>query len=158
MNDAHLHIILVHIPIVLVPAGAVMLLVSLARRSQAASTAALSLLAVATIFAVPAFLLGEGAEELVEHLPGISESLIENHEEAADVALWLTVATGIASGASLLGLLLRQNWARHSRLVALLLAIVASASLSYAGSEGGKIRHPEAYATSEAGSQDNDDD
>lgn len=149
MNEAHLHLILAHIPIVLVPAGAAILLVGVLRRSPATSRVALSVLVAATLFAIPAFLLGEGAEEVVEHLPGISKDIIEEHEEAAEVAFWLTVATGVTSLLSLVAAQLQLTWSRRASLGTLLLAMAASAFLGYAAFQGGKIRHPEAYAAAQ---------
>lgn len=35
-------------------------------------------------YTMPAFATGDGAEEAIEHLPGISEKLIHTLEEAAD--------------------------------------------------------------------------
>lgn len=145
MNAAHLHIALVHIPIVLVPTATVLLLLALWRRQAVISNVALAIFVVATAFCVPAFLLGEEAEELVENRPGVSEDTIEEHEEAADVSFWLTVVAG--SGA-LLAFGLGRSAPKLRPLALKALAVVgtlASATLSYTAFEGGKIRHPEAY-------------
>lgn len=147
MNEAHLHLILVHIPVVLTPFAAVLLAFGIIRKQAPLRTAALYFLIISTLFCVPAFLLGEGAEELVEHLPGISEDLIEEHEEVADIALWLSVAVGMVS---LLALVIRHRAPKlfaASLRAALILALIASIALSYTAYEGGKIRHPEAYST-----------
>jgi|688.fasta_scaffold09166_4 uncharacterized membrane protein len=145
MNAAHLHVTLVHIPVVVVPLGAAILAVGLARRNSAVSSTALSILLLAAIIAVPAFLLGEGAEEIVEHLPGVSEDLIEEHEEAADIALWLTVASGLLSLSSLVACKLMLSWSKRAMIATLPISIAAASLLSYAAFQGGKIRHPEAY-------------
>ena len=147
MNAAHLHVTLVHIPVVVVPLGAAILAVGLARRNSAVSSTALSILLLAALVAVPAFLLGEGAEEIVEHLPGVSESTIEAHEEAADVAFWVTVASGLLSLTSLVACQLRLAWERRATVLALSVSVAAASLLSYAAFQGGKIRHPEAYAS-----------
>ena len=157
MNAAHLHVILVHIPVVIVPLGAAILAIGLARRNAAVSSTALSILVLAAAVAVPAFLLGEGAEEIVERLPGVSEHLIEEHEEAADVALWLTVAAGLLSLASLVARRLKPSWYQRSALLALPVSIIAAALLSYAAFQGGKIRHPEAYEPAGVGLAQNQD-
>jgi len=156
MNAAHLHIILVHIPVVIVPLGAAILAVGLARRNGAVSNTALSILLLAAVVAVPAFLLGEGAEEIVEHLPGVSESTIEAHEEAADVAFWVTVASGLLSLTSLVACQLRLAWARRATILALPVSVAAASLLSYAAFQGGKIRHPEAYSPTSGGTESNE--
>lgn len=145
MNAAHLHIILVHIPVILVPTATILLAVALWRTQSAIANTALAIFVAAAVFVVPAFLLGEDAEEIVEDLPGISEDLIEQHEEAADIAFWLTLVVG---GSSLLTFSIRNKAPQlhQASLKALVLVgAVTSGTLAYAASEGGKIRHPEAY-------------
>ena len=147
MNAAHLHIILVHLPVILVPTATILLAVALWRKQSAIANTALSLFVAATVFVVPAFLLGDDAEEIVEDLPGISEDSIEEHEEAADVAFWITLFAG---GVALLSLAVSKKapGLHHTSLKALVLVgTVASGALAYAASEGGRIRHPEAYDT-----------
>lgn len=95
------------------------------------------------VIAYAAFLTGEGAEEFIEHRAGVSEQLIENHEEAAESAIWLVIGTGIIA---LITLLLQ--WRRKTvhklflwiTLVSTLLATTALARLGYLG---GQINHPE---------------
>jgi uncharacterized membrane protein len=161
MNAAHLHIILVHLPIILVPTATIILATGMLIKQSAVTSVALSLFVVATLFSIPAFLIGEEAEEIIEHLPGISEDVIEKHQEAAEVAFWLTLFVG--GGA--LGTLAIRNPApslSHSAMKLLILTgTAASASLAYTGYEGGKIRHPEAYdntLASETEDRDNNDD
>ena len=143
MNAAFFHISLVHIPVVLTPIGCLLLVLGHLRHSIALARVALGLLIAASIMAVVVFLLGEPAEEIIEHLPGVSEHLIEEHEEAAELALWSSVAVGILSlitwwavsiGAALERLLLAATF---------ILSFVASVTLAYTAHQGGKIRHPE---------------
>lgn len=157
MNAAHLHIILVHLPIVLIPTGAIILTLSLLKRSSAGVSIALLLLVCATILAVPPFLLGEGAEEIVEDLPGISEDVIEEHEEAADIAFWLTIATGLLGAGSLTARRMGKPTSNSLALATVLASYAASTALLYTANQGGKIRHPEAYATESRGTQEVDE-
>ena len=143
MNQAHLHTILVHFPVVLLPVALIVLLVGDRLRSRAVLAVAFSLLALSASFAVPAFLLGEGAEEIVEHLQGVSEEHIEQHEEVAEVSLWLVLSTGILSIGGLIGL--AKSFSRQSLLnfVVIILSLVTSVMLSYTAYLGGQIRHTE---------------
>ena len=162
MNAAHLHIILVHLPIVLVPTATILLAFALFRKQTTVATVALTLFVGASLFSIPAFLIGEEAEEIVEHLPGISEDTLEDHEEAADVAFWLTLFVGgVAAGRLLIG----RRYPRLAQTTLKLLVVAGaatSASLAYTAYEGGKIRHPEAYDTAASsahggeGEHDND--
>ncbi len=148
MNAAHLHIILVHLPIVLVPTATIVLIFALLKKQGSVTNVALSLFVAASLFAIPAFLMGEDAEKMIEHLPGISEDTIAEHAEAADTAFWLSLAVG---GAAMCGLVLRKRFP-HLIQTALKVLVVAGAltsgSLAYTAYEGGKIRHPEAYDSS----------
>jgi uncharacterized membrane protein len=162
MNAAHLHIILVHFPIVLLPTATILLAFALLRRQGTVATVALSLFVGASLCSIPAFLLGEEAAEIIEHLPGISEDTIEEHEEAADIAFWLTLFVGgIAASSILLGKR-APRVARGTLILLVVAGAVASASLAYTAYEGGKIRHPEAYDTpassDQAGQRDDSDD
>jgi uncharacterized membrane protein len=162
MNAAHLHIILVHVPIVLLPTATIILAFALLRRQGTVATVALSLFVGASLCSIPAFLIGEEAEEIIENLPGISQDTIEEHEEAADLAFWLTLFVGgVAASSILLGK--RAPSVVQATLKLLVLAgAVTSASLAYTAYEGGKIRHPEAYgppaSPDRAGERDNSND
>lgn len=92
---------------------------------------------------IPVYLTGEPAEKVVEHLPGISEMLINAHEEAADLALVLTLIVGGMSLAVLL--FFKKAIFRNFGAKAIVLAcLVAVATLAYTANLGGKIHHPEA--------------
>lgn len=111
---------------------------------------ALTGLVLAAVTAIPVFLTGEPAEESVEHLPGILESAIEEHEEAAEIAFWLMQITGIVS---LAGVFLRKSGFMKGfvfNTVILLLPIAAAGSIAYTGYLGGKIRHTEINAGASA--------
>lgn len=162
MNQAHLHLMLVHIPIVLVPVGMLILGFGLWRGNRVVSNVALSVFLLAFAGAVPAFLLGEGAEEIVEDVQGVNEDIIESHEEAAEVALWMTVALGALSAFGLVADRRGLATARLPLTAALGLSLLTSASLGYAAQQGGMIRHPEAFAAGSGekagGEHDHDDD
>jgi uncharacterized membrane protein len=151
MNAVHLHLTLIHLPIVLVPTSVCIALIGIWRSSLVISRVGLWLLIFAATIAIPTFLSGGEAEEIVEHLAGASKNVIEEHEEAAELALWMTLLAGLLGICSL--------WAisRGARLERLLLRATLSAGcisallLGQAAFRGGKIRHPEAFvATSTA--------
>ena len=158
MNAAHLHLLLVHIPVVVVPLGCIVLLYGVRRDSLPITRTALTILLVASLIAIPTFLSGGEAEEIVEHLPGISEHLIEEHEEAADIALWLTLGVGVLSLLSLLAIRTGAALERALLRATLLLSCISSAALAYTANEGGRIRHPEAFSTEQPTEENKDHD
>ncbi len=145
MNQAHWHLMIVHIPIVLVPMALVLYLIGYRWSSKPLKLVALNAFVLAAVFAGFAYLLGEGAEEIVEDMAGIAESAIESHEESAAVALWLTIALGTASLVNLLSLRYALKSVRLFVIPVILLGVISSGALAYTAQQGGKIRHPEAF-------------
>lgn len=142
MNEAHIHLLLNHSPILGSLFGAVLLLVAVLRRNEVLIRTGLITLIVAAALAIPTQLSGEGAEEVVEDRPGVSEALIEKHSEAADVAFW-TIEVTAALG--LISLLLHRRPAQGVLLTRLTLvgALASFGLLARVGSLGGQIMHPE---------------
>jgi NO-binding membrane sensor protein with MHYT domain len=142
MNFAYLHLILNHIPMIGLPVALVFLLYGMYVKNVPSQRFALMIMVVLAAMVVPVYLTGEPAEEVVEHLPGVVESFIESHEEAAELSLVLTLVAGFAAFAALWF----QNDAERRRWLnrgVLGCAIVAIASLVYTANLGGKIRHVE---------------
>lgn len=142
MSFGHLHLVLNHLPVIGIPLALLFLGYGTLGRNPGAQRFSLFVLLVVAAIAVPAFLTGEPAEELAEHLPGVGEAQIEPHEDAAKASLLLCLATGLAAAGTL--------WAGRKRhdmgaLVAVtaVLALLATASLGYTANLGGQIRHTE---------------
>ena len=145
MNAAHLHIILVHFPVIMIPLGAILLALGIWKSNLTLRNTAYCFFIVGAAIGGAAFLLGEGAEEIVEHLAGAVESAIEPHEEAAEFALWFTVALGIASLSALAAARFSPSLTPRAQVPILVLALVTSGMLGYTAQLGGMIRHPEAF-------------
>jgi hypothetical protein len=144
MNAAHWHLVLNHLPVVGLPVCALLLAAALAMWSRDVTVVALGMCLVVSIMGVAAFLSGEPAEEMIEEMAGVSESAIEAHEEAAEVALWFVGILGAAALAGLgMALVRRGNVPRSIVWIALVTALSGSAVLAWTANLGGKIRHPE---------------
>ena len=143
MNQAHLHLIVNHFPIVGSLFAAVLLAVGVFKASPVLTKAGLVAVLAAGLLCVPAQLTGEGAAAIAQQLPRTSRALINNHEEAAELGFW---ALEGAAALALFGLLLLKNAAPKARLVALLALVATLLSfglLARAGNLGGQIGHPE---------------
>jgi hypothetical protein len=155
MNAAHLHVILNHIPIVGVPIGFALLLFGLVRGSSEVKSAALLVFIAMGIIAVPTFLAGKAAEDIVEHLPGVTEAAIEKHETAATIALGLSVALAALAFGVLLWSFRTAGVGSAAALLLLLISGGVSGWLAWTGNLGGKVRHTEfregAFAEGEEG-------
>lgn len=161
MDGTHLHLILNHFPIIGTIVGTGIMAYGYFTQSEATKKAALWTWAVMALIAIPVFLTGEPAEESVEGLAGVSEAIIEQHEEAAELAIWVMEALGLLSLATLF--LGRGNKTMIS--IAFALSLVTFGMMAYTGYLGGQIRHTEirsgAVATgagNENGSAKDDDD
>ena len=147
MNAAQIHLALTHLPVVTALLAAATLAIGAVARNAATRRFGLALLIVAGLTAIPTQRSGEGAEEIVGDRPGVSEAMIERHEDAAGVALALTVLGGaIAAGTLAAGRLGRQRAAQGLFALALALSFADTAALAWVAHLGGEIRHDEIRA------------
>ena len=143
MNWAQVHLWLNHLPILGVLFGLILLLAALWRKNEEWKKLSLIVFVIIGLLAAATYLTGEPAEEVVEHLPGVSKEDIESHEESA---LWSLIAIEALALASLAGLFLsRQSRIIPARFLTLcwLLAILAMGTVAWTAHLGGQIRHPE---------------
>jgi uncharacterized membrane protein len=143
MNSTYIHLLLNHFPIVGTLVGSGLLLWGIIKKQAQTQSIAAVVLFLMAVIALPVYLTGEPAEETVENLPGISEAMMELHEESANLAIWIMGITGIAS---LIAILLhRQNnkFSGKAYLIAFLLSVLTFGAMARTGYYGGRIRHSE---------------
>ncbi|HMB89422.1 MAG TPA: hypothetical protein VKP65_01155 [Rhodothermales bacterium] len=149
-----------HLPVLGTVFGLCLLAYGLLGKKPYLLKVSLGVFVLVALAAGAAYLTGEQAEEVVEHLAGISEAVIEPHEEAAWIAFL---------GAGMLGLLAlggliwfrQREVAKRFSLATLVLALAMSGWMVYTANLGGKIHHPEirsADAVSAPVYEDADDD
>ena len=102
MNDAHLHLLINHFPIVGTVFGLGILIFGIIQKNQSVQNTAYILFIVCAIFTFAAMYTGEGAEEIVEDMPNIGIQIIHEHEELAEKFALLIYITGFFSLISLL--------------------------------------------------------
>ena len=152
MNLAHLHLLLNHSPII----GTFMVLglfvVSLIAHNDELKQASLALFTLIALLAIPSYMSGYAAQEMIKESPDVSAELIQTHQGSALLAFIMMEITG---GAALLGLWQFSRTAKdpgmarprtwHLRVV-LVLGIATAGFMAIAGNTGGDIRHPEILA------------
>lgn len=143
MNAAHLHLVLNHIPLIGIGFTLLLLLIAFLRRSGELLNIALIFSVMVALFTIPVYLTGEPAEEVVEELPGISESVIEQHEESAGISFILAEVTGTMALISLITLGYSENYGRKLSMLTLLLLIASGGLMVWTANLGGKIQHSE---------------
>lgn len=143
MNQAHLHLVLNHLPILGVLFGFLILLAGFFLRQEAVKRTGLGLFIFAALAAIPAFLTGEGAEEVVEGLPGVGENLIERHEDLANFFLWTVIGLGVLALATFYASLKAWNASSTMFMLTLVVGLGTMVLAQQVGTSGGEIRHTE---------------
>jgi uncharacterized membrane protein len=143
MNDAHLHLVVNHLPIIFPIAGIIIMITGLVSKSEAVKRTAFMIFIVGALTTIAAMGTGEGAEEVVENINGVTENYIESHEESAET---FAVLAYILGGISLLGLWASFKQRFFSTIISITTLIFAFVVLFFAkqtGTTGGEIRHTE---------------
>ena len=142
MNSVQMHLALTHVPVLLSLVGLIMLIVGFIIKNNTVIKTSYVLLFISGMAALPVYFSGEGAEEAVENLPGVSENIIESHEEIAKFSMISIAAAGFFSLAALFAFA-RKGLSRIFRIVVLLLAITSGGLMIQTAHLGGQIRHTE---------------
>ncbi len=146
MNDAHLHMVVNHFPIIGTIFGLGILIAGIFIKNTVIKNVAYILFVIAAIFAAVSMATGEGAEEIAENLPSVTDQIIHEHEEMAEKLALVLYALGAIS---LLGLYL--NFKKHSKAaavsyIALVVAVIGVFLGKQTGTTGGEVRHTEIRA------------
>lgn len=157
MNDAHLHMVVNHFPIIGTILGLGILITGIILKNNSVKNTAYFLFIVAAVFAAFSMGTGEGAEELVEDMPSVGKKIIHEHEEMAEKLAIVLYVLGVVSLGGLF-----MNFKNHSKatLVSYTAVVVAAVGVFFAqqtGTTGGEIRHTEirTNATQATGAEQN---
>jgi uncharacterized membrane protein len=143
MNGAQLHLVFTHLPIVGLGIAILVNFYSLFNRSHEVKKVMLGIYIVAGLGALLAYLTGDGAEEVMKTYPGITEDIIETHEQ---FGLFFFIGMMILAAAAFFELILvhsKKSMLRNFALYLLIPAILVGLLAIKTGSTGGVIRHPE---------------
>ena len=146
MDAVRVHLVLNHAPLFWISFGLLLFLFGMIKKNRTIMGAAIFAFLLSALTVIFVYLSGHGAEEVVEHLPGISEEYLEKHEEAAEIAFYTTIILGISSLIALFLIFIRKTedlLCKAFVILTLLLSLGAIGTLAAAGSYGGKIRHTE---------------
>ncbi len=149
MNDAHLHMVVNHIPIIGTILGLGILITGMVLKNDSVKNTAYFLFIVAAIFAAFSIGTGEGAEEMVEDMPNIGKRIIHEHEELAEK---LAIVLYLLGGISILGIILNiknHSKAKYISFIAVIVAIIGVYLTILVGTSGGEIRHTEIRSDAE---------
>jgi uncharacterized membrane protein len=143
MNDAHLHLVVNHFPIIGTILGLGILVSGIVIKNNAIKNTAYVVFSVVAIFAFLSMATGEGAEEIVEDMPNIGKQIIHEHEEMAEKLAVVLYVLGIVS---LIGLYTNFKNNSKATIISYIAVVIASLGALLAqqtGTTGGEIRHTE---------------
>ena len=161
MNGVHLHLLLNHFPIIGLLIGIGVLAYGIFKNNQQINVIGLVIITLMAMIAVPAYLTGEEAEEAVEHIKGVTDDLIHEHEELAEKAILLMAVLGALALTSLYAIKKELAFAKKITLITFIVSLVTFGLFAKVGNLGGNIRHSELRATTNTTitvDQDDDDD
>ena len=142
MNSVQMHLAFTHVPVILSLVGLGMLIVSFLTKNSILTKTSYYIIVISGMAALPVFFTGESTEEAVEHLPGVSETIIERHEEVAKMAMVSIVAGGLLALVALISF----RWFLAARLLkvgVLVLTFISGGLMIQTAHLGGQIRHTE---------------
>ena len=146
MNLAHIHLLLNHFPTIGYIIGCGLFLLSLITRGDDLKRASLVVLLGVSLIAIPTYLSGNGAQDALKSVPGISQSQIEAHEGAALVAFGFMEFTGAFAWLALWQFRRLARIPGWNLAVILVLSLVSVGLMARASNMGGEIRHAEILA------------
>ena len=112
-------------------------------RSEIVQRVGYLILILGAIATIPAFFTGEGAEEIVENIDGITHDIIHEHEEVAET---FAILSYILGGLSLVGLwanLKRKSFSLWLGYGIFAFGVMVLVFAQQTGTTGGEIRHTE---------------
>lgn len=143
MNDAHLHMVVNHFPIIGTILGLGILISGMILKNNSVKNTAFVLFIIAAIFAAFSMGTGEGAEEMVEDMPNIGKQIIHEHEELAEKLAIVLYLLGVISLAGIILNVKNHSKAKLISYIAIIVAIVGVYLTTLVGTSGGVIRHTE---------------
>lgn len=153
MNDAHLHMVVNHFPIIGIILGFGVLIAGMLLKNNSVKNTAYSLFIVGAFFALASMATGEGAEEMVEDMPSVGKQIIHEHEEMAEKLAIVLYLLGLVSIAGLYTNIKKHAQAKLVSFIALTIAVVGIFLGKQTGTTGGEIRHTEIRANAGANAE-----
>ena len=143
---AHLHLLLNHFPTVGFSVGLGLFVIALFRNSDDLKRASLVIFFIIAVLIIPTYMTGKAAQQAVTGQDGVSDVVIETHQDAALLAFSFMVIVGFLSWLALWQYRRTSRMARSNLTAILILSVVTFGLMARAADMGGSIRHPEIVA------------
>jgi hypothetical protein len=147
MNDAEIHLIINHLPVMGAIFGSLTLAVAMLAKNEGAIRTGLIFIVIAGIASIPAVQSGEGAEDIIEEIRPSEDihDLIHEHEEQGETAQWLGLASAALALISLYFRIQKRGLSRLFTGITLVIALVTAGFFGSVAHSGGLISHPELH-------------
>ena len=143
MDLTHIHLLLNHFPTIGTIIGGGLFVLALIARSNDLKRASLVILLGIALISLPTYMSGNGAQDAVKSLPGVSKGLIDAHESAALGGLAFMEITGAFAWLALWQFRRLARFPNWNMAVILILTGVSFGLMARASNIGGEIRHAE---------------
>lgn len=146
MNAPHIHLLINHLPIIGLIIGVLVVIFGLFSKKQVVTSVGLWITMIAGFSSYPTMYSGGASEHFLEENEVkycVSEELIHEHEEAAELAFWPCIATGLFAGLALIGNRKGHKHTKKAEILVVFIGIISIILIGKAGLTGGEIRHPE---------------
>ena len=124
MNDAHLHMLVNHFPIIGVILGLGILFTGVLIKNNSVKNTAYGLFIVTAVFAAFSIGTGDGAEAMVEDMPTVGKNIIHIHEEIAEKLAISLYLLGVISIIGIYFTIKKHSKAKLISFVAIVIAII----------------------------------
>jgi len=146
MDQAYVHLLTNHLPVFASIVGGLVLARAIWIDSDDTKIAAYYILILGAIGAIIAYLTGEGAEEKVENIQGISKEMIHSHEASAMIALISLSFLGIISVAGIYVTTKKLSLTDALAFVTVVISLISFILVARTAYLGGQIRHTEIHS------------
>lgn len=146
MTWAHVHLLLNHIPVIGMGFGVLLLLVGWVKNSEQLKLVSLQGFVLLGVIALPTYLTGDPAADMVQSLPGVSKQVIERHEDAALAALIGIIVLGLLALAAVIVSRRTKTLPAWMITASFALSLIVTGLMVRAANLGGQIRHSEIRA------------
>ncbi|CAM4237450.1 hypothetical protein [Flavobacterium terrigena] len=143
MNDAHLHLLINHFPIIGLFFGFLILLFGMIKKNATLKSTAYIIFISCMIMGKISMMTGDKAEHSVEEMAGFSHDYIHEHEEAAELFMKPLYILGLVSIFGLVALSKKRENEKFVSICAMLIAVICLFLSKNVGTSGGEIRHTE---------------
>ena len=143
MNAAQFHLMFTHLPIVGLGFAILFNAVALYRKSEELQKLSLWFYLILGVCGLLAYMTGDDAGEIMKTYPGITEDIIDPHE---NIALFFFIGLMVTSVLSIIGLYLaktKKHLLKRFSVCLLVIALLVGTLAVRTGSTGGAIRHTE---------------